>query len=89
MWRSVFLAPSCRETRELSRSFVAVNIYDTTLVIVRAIMSALAFGFIAAVIAGGSAPNATVAIVVFVLAGAVPLLCWASGWHGRVSRPAD
>ena len=71
---------------------MAVNIrlcYDTTLVIVRAIASALAFGFIAAVIVGGSAPNATVAIVVFVLAVAVPLLCSASGWHGRVSRPAD
>ena len=71
---------------------MAVNIrlcYDTTLVIVRAIMSALAFGFIAAVIVGGSAPNAMVATVVFVLAGAVPLFCWASGWHGKVSRPAD
>ena len=70
---------------------MAVNIrlcYDTTLAIVRAITSAVAFGFIAAVIVGGSAPNATVAIVVFVLAVTVPLLCSASGWHGRVSRPA-
>ena len=62
--------------------------YDTTFAIARAIASAFAFGFIAAVIVGGSAPDATVAIVVFVLAVTVPLLCSASGWHGRVSRPA-
>jgi hypothetical protein len=55
--------------------------YDRTFAIARAIASAFAFGFIAAVIVGGSAPNAMVAIVVFVLAGAVPLFCWASGWH--------
>ena len=64
--------------------------HDTTFAIARAIASAFAFGFIAAVIVGGSAPNAMVATVVFVLAAAaVPLFCWASGWHGKVSRPAD
>jgi hypothetical protein len=61
--------------------------YDATIAVGLATAFALVVALIAAVIVGGSAPNASVAVVVFVLTGALLLARWRRGWLAPTSRP--
>ena len=60
--------------------------YDATIAVALAAAFALVVALVAAVIVGGNSPSPSVAVVVFVLTGAVLLLRWASGWYGQASR---
>jgi archaellum biogenesis protein FlaJ (TadC family) len=63
--------------------------YDATIAVALSIVFALVVALIVAVIAGGNAPSSSVAITVFVLAGAMLLFRVRRGWHRSASRPAD
>jgi hypothetical protein len=90
-WRDA-LQRAAGSARELRRAFVATTVrfyYDTTIAVALTTVFALVVALIAAVIVGGNGPNAAIAIVVFVLTGAILLFLWRRGWLRSGSRPPD
>ena len=62
--------------------------YDAMIAVALTTVFALVVALIAAVIVGGEAPNASVAIVVFVFTGAILLFRWRRGWRRSAAHPA-